>query len=218
MLAPLGLDLSRFREAARVIKELRAKGHEVFVVVGGGELARVYIRAARELGASDASCDEVGIGVTRLNARLLISALGELAGRGPAPTPEAALELLREGKIPVLGGTSPGQTTDAVAARVAEASRSELLVYISDVDGVYTSDPKLDPNAKKLERLTAGELKQIVASAKFKPGVRTIVDPLAAELIARARIKTLFLGGHELGRLGEILEGGSHGGTEVTPG
>ena len=216
VLAPLGLDLACFRKAARVLKELKARGHEVLVVVGGGELARVYIRAARELGASDEVCDELGIAVTRLNARLLVSALGELAGREPASTLEAALELLQAGKIPVLGGTSPGQTTDAVAAQLAEASGSELLVYISDVDGVYTSDPKLDPNAKKLERLTAGELERIASSTKFKPGVRTIVDPLAAKLIARAGIKTLFLGKHELGRLCEVLEGAPHSGTAVT--
>ena len=52
---------------------------EIFVVVGGGKTARDYIGIARGLGVSEAMCDEVGIEVTRLNAKLLIAALGEHA-------------------------------------------------------------------------------------------------------------------------------------------
>jgi len=73
-----GLDARRFREYADVIKQL-AKDHTVLIVIGGGSPARDYINVSKELGANNSILDYIGIGVSRLNARLLISALGDSA-------------------------------------------------------------------------------------------------------------------------------------------
>ena len=69
-------DYRRFKDYADVLRDMSTE-NEVFVVVGGGKTARDYIGIARGLGVSEALCDDVGIDVTRLNARLLIMALGE---------------------------------------------------------------------------------------------------------------------------------------------
>lgn len=63
------------------IAVLRRIGENVslYVVVGGGGEARRYISAARSLGIDQAACDEIGIHITRLNAMLLVSALGDAA-------------------------------------------------------------------------------------------------------------------------------------------
>lgn len=73
-------DYRIFKDYVDVLKEMKAE-NELFVVVGGGRPARDYIAIARGLGASEALCDDVGIDVTRLNARLLIMALGMLPTR-----------------------------------------------------------------------------------------------------------------------------------------
>jgi hypothetical protein len=73
-----GIDARRYREYADVIKQL-AKDHTVLIVIGGGTPARDYISASKALGANNSILDYVGIGVSRLNARLLISALGDIA-------------------------------------------------------------------------------------------------------------------------------------------
>ena len=180
--------------------------------------SRKYIEAARKLKASSTHCDTIGIDVTRLNARLLIAALGDLAEQDPATTFEAAVRVTFRNKVPVMGGTAPGQTTDAVAAMLASSSKSELLVYFTDVDGVYSADPKRNSKAKKFETMTAQELLKLVVKEKVEPGMSVIIDPMGAKLIQRAGIRTLVLGRHEIKRLPEILRGAKHSGTTIVPG
>ena len=71
-------DCKKFQEYSEILKSL-ASEHEIFVVVGGGKPAREYIGVIRELGAGEAQCDDIGIEVTRINAKLLLSALGDAA-------------------------------------------------------------------------------------------------------------------------------------------
>jgi len=210
-------DAECIREAARVLRELKAKRFELLVVVGGGKMARRYIEAARELKATQTYCDIVGIDITRINARLLIAALGDIAAPNPITTFDEAIRAMLRGKIPVMGGTVPGHTTDAVAAGLADASHSDLLVFFTDVDGVYTADPKLDPNAKKFETMTTRQLVELVGGVRMKPGVKTVVDPVGAKIIDRSRIRTIVLGKAELPRLQKILEGAKRSGTTIVP-
>ena len=87
-----------------------------FLVVGGGRTAREYIGYARKLGADESYLDEIGISCTRLNAMLLIAALGEKAAPVVANDFDHALQLAGNYDVVVMGGTHPGHTTDAVAA------------------------------------------------------------------------------------------------------
>ena len=66
----------RFKEYAKLLKE-QSEEHEIFVVVGGGKPAREYISVVRDLGAGEAQCDDIGIEVARINAKLMLSALGD---------------------------------------------------------------------------------------------------------------------------------------------
>ncbi|MDH5532651.1 MAG: UMP kinase, partial [Candidatus Bathyarchaeota archaeon] len=135
---------------AGLLRELKEQRHELVVVVGGGSVARDFIRIAKDMGLSEFDQDEVAIGVSRLFAQLLAMKLGDL-GSGSVPTSvDEAVQELNTGKIVVMGGVRPGMTTDAVAAMVAEQVGAELLVKATDVDGVFTRDPKKHPNAKKI--------------------------------------------------------------------
>src|SRR6056297_3626971 len=128
ILAP-ELDSNRVAAHAEVIESLAAEGCEVGLVVGGGGVARDYIGAARDLGANEVQLDQLGIDVTRINARLLIAALGPRVDPKPAHTYEDAGDSIRRGDVSVMGGVSPGQTTDAVAAALAEYVNADLLIY-----------------------------------------------------------------------------------------
>lgn len=218
ILAPEELDMDCIRAVAQMLRALKSQKHEVLVVTGGGRPSRKYIEAARKLKASNTYCDIMGIDVTRLNARLMIAALGDLAEREPLATFEAAIRVTLKGKVPVMGGVTPGQTTDAVAAMLASSSKSELLVFFTDVGGVYTADPKLNPRAKKLEVITVRELMRLVAVKKMKPGISMVIDPVGAKLIQRTGIRTLVLGRRDIKRLPEILRGAKHSGTTIVPG
>lgn len=215
IVAPGNPDTACIQDIVKTVRKLRSQKHEVLIVVGGGELARSYIQAAKDLKVSSVYQDYIGIAATRLNAQLLISALGDLAEPTPVTIFEKAVRAMLKDKVPVMGGTTPGQTTDAVAAMLAQSSKSELLVFFTNVDGVYTADPKLDPNAKKIERMTANDLARLVGTEEVRPGMKIIMDPVAVKLMQRVNIETLIMGKHEIKRLPEILNGAKHTGTTI---
>ncbi len=210
------LDSKRFKEYAEAIKKI-ASQHRVFIIVGGGAIAREYIRIARDLGANEAFCDLIGIDLTRLNARLLISALsGDVYPTPPMDYKEAE-SAASSGKIVVMGGITPGQTTDATAAILAEFVRANLLVNATSVDGVYTKDPRLDPSAKKLDKITPEQLVNIVMQTEMKAGSESVIDPLAAKIIERSKIPTIVLNGTDPKNIVNAVIKNEHVGTEIRP-
>lgn len=209
-----GKDTEGLRIYAQAIKDL-AEEHRIFVVVGGGRIARDYIEKARSLGASEAFCDQIGIQATRLNAMLFIAALGDSAlDEIPSSYSEAARS---QERIVVMGGLAPGQTTDAVSAILAEHVRADRLIIATSVDGVYTSDPERDPSARKLSRMTFRELATLAMATEMKAGSRSPVDPLAAKIIERSRIPTAIVLGTDVENLKRGALGG-HTGTEISQG
>ncbi len=200
----LGFDAERIRRFADAIEEV-SKEHKVFVVVGGGRVAREYIGVARELGADNTFCDYIGIEVTRLNAMLLISALKSAPKKVPKDLIEA-YELSKAYDVVVMGGTFPGHTTDATSALLAEFVKADVLLNATSVDGVYSEDPKVNPNAKRFERIKVGDLIEIVAKAEAKAGGSFVMDLLALKIIQRSRIKAVvFLGEPE--NILKVVEG-----------
>jgi len=182
-----------------------AKEHRLVVVTGGGVAARDYINVARSVGANEVACDFIGIEVTRLNAQLLISALGDNAFPEPPRTYKEAEAALTSGKIVVMGGVIPGQTTDAVSAILAEYMDADLMLIATSVDGVYSADPTTNPDAVKFEKMTAKELVNIVMSTEMKAGSKSPVDPLAAKIIERCQIETIVMDGSDPVAVSEVI-------------
>jgi len=216
VLAP-DLDADRVAGHAAAVERVVDEGGEVGVVVGGGGTARKYIGAARRLGANEVQLDQIGIDVTRINARLLIAALDDRAAPSPAHEYEEAGEALRRGDVPVMGGVMPGQTTDAVAAALAEYVDADLLVYATSVDGVFSADPDSDPDAEQYSRLTGTELVDLVAPMSRGAGASAPVDLLAAKLIERSKMRTVVLDGTDPDAVASAVFDGEHSGTDVVP-
>ncbi len=171
-----------------------SKNHEVFVVVGGGRVARNYIEIAKRVNANNVLCDTLGIGVTRLNAMLFAIHIKSAPKEVPE-TFERALELSKLWKVVVMGGTFPGHTTDATAALLAEYVGADMFLNATSVDGVYSDDPKKNPAAIKYEKLKARELVEIVSRGEAKAGSNNVVDILAAKVIERSGIRTVVFKG-----------------------
>lgn len=190
------VDHDYLNRVAQVIKRLRKEGNELYIVTGGGFTSRRYISAARELGANESFCDEIGIEISRVHARLLISALGEEV---IPHVPESIEEFTRlafiTDKIIVVGGLQPGQSTTTVASLIAEMIGADMLIITSDVDGIYTSDPKVDPSAKKLDRVHITQLEKIFRSQEVNAGLYKMVDPISLLVLKRSKIPTKFING-----------------------
>jgi len=208
-----GRDTKSLQEYAEALRQLAAE-HQIYVVVGGGRIAREYIEKARALGASEMFCDLIGIGATKLNSALLVAALGPAA---PQEIPESyaqAARLASPGRVVVMGGVAPGQTTDAVAALLAEYVHADRLIVATSVDGVYTADPEKDPRAEKIASMTHSELSRMAAMTEMRAGSRSPVDPLAAKIIERSLIPTTIVLGSDIENLKKGALGG-HTGTEI---
>jgi len=192
VMVPDEIDKDYIQKFAKLARELHKK-HQLAIVTGGGRTARKYIEPAREFGASEVFCDLIGIGATRLNARLLSAAIGAEANMEPPKDHMDALKALDFGKIAVMGGTEPGHSTDAVAALFAEYMRADLFINVSDIDGIYDKDPKKNKDAKRLDRLSIDGLVDMIKSKSVGAGKYELIDILAVKVIQRSKIKTIFI-------------------------
>jgi uridylate kinase len=216
VLAP-DLDADRVAGHAAAVEAIVDAGWEVGTVVGGGGVAREYIDTARELGANEVQLDQIGIDVTRINARLLIAALGEAVDPTPARDYDEAANTIRRGDVTVMGGVTAGQTTDAVAAALAEYVDADLLVYATSVDGVYDADPGAHDSAQKYDRLTPTELVDVIAPMSRDAGAAAPVDLLAAKLLERAGMRAVVLDGTDPSAIESAVLEGEHTGTDIAP-
>ena len=103
--SPVNLEL--IRKYVDLLKILRKKKHEIAVVVGGGALAREFIRTAKDLELNEEAQDEVAISVSRLYAQLFSEILGRMGCKAVPVTIEAAADCVRNGKIAIMGGLKP---------------------------------------------------------------------------------------------------------------
>jgi len=188
-------DPKLMNEYVKLLERLRAEGHVVAAVVGGGSLSRDLIEVARAMGLSEAAQDEVAISVSRLMAQLFVLRLGRLGSLNVPTSVEEAAELLEKGKVVVMGGLKPGMTTDAVAALLAERVRADLLVKATNVDGIFTKDPKKYADAEKIDTLSFDDLFGFFEKEQHEAGIHQVLDPEAVRLLQRGRIRTVVVNG-----------------------
>ena len=199
-------DSSRFKEYSKLLKEL-AQEHEIFVVVGGGKPAREYISVVRDLGAGEAQCDDIGIEVTRINAKLLLSALGDAAYQRVPHNFQEALEFASSGKIIVMGGTEPAHSTDAVSTILAEYVNADKLINLTSVDGMYTKDPNKHDDAELIHEITASDLLDFLNDKDMKAGTYEFFDTTAVQMIKRSKLDTVIANGFEPKNLIKVING-----------
>ena len=205
------------KEYVPVLKKI-AKQHLLFVVVGGGGEARRYISVMRDLGIDEGTSDEVGILITRLNATMLIAALGDNAYPKVAESHAEAKKFAESGKIIVMGGITPGQTTDAVAAVLAERVGAAVFINLTSVDGIYSADPKKDPDATRFDSITPKRLLEIVGSTALGAGSNNVLDIVAARVVERSNIPLVVLDGRDPKNLSNAILRGKYRGTVVSSG
>lgn len=207
-------DYKKFKDYADVLKNMNNE-HDLFVVVGGGKPARDYIGIARDLEVSEAACDDIGIDVTRLNAKLLIMALGDDAYPKVAKNFHESMEFSVSGKIIVMGGTEPAHSTDAVGSILAEFIDADLLINATSVDGLYDKDPNKHEDAKMFEKITPTEMMSILSSTETKAGTYEFFDTTAIQIIKRSKIKTRIVNGEHAENLQKAIS--SEIGTTIIP-
>ena len=199
-------DYQKFQEYSEILKSLSDE-HELFVVVGGGKPARDYINVIRDLNGGEAQCDDIGIEVTRINAKLLLTALGDYAYQRVPHNFQEALEFSASGKIIVMGGTEPAHSTDAVSAILAEYIHADKLINLTSVDGMYNKDPNKYEDAELIKEITASEMMEFISGKDTKAGTYEFFDMTAIQMIKRSSIETVIANGYTPENLTKVING-----------
>ena len=161
-----GIDPDTVQRVAREVAEANDSDIEIAIVVGGGNIFRGVSQQAK--GMDPANADYMGMLATVINALALRDALehaGAVTRVQSAITMQQlaepyirlrAIRHLEKGRVVVFaaGTGNPFFTTDTTAALRAVEVGADVLLKASKVDGIYSADPKLDPNANRLHELT----------------------------------------------------------------
>lgn len=223
IIAPDKVDVAFLRAFRKALLEhLEAEAERrVILVCGGGAPAREYQGAYRAVlseggqfaGDPDAQ-DWLGIAATRLNAELVRLLFQPLCPERVVTDPTAVSVF--PGRVLVAAGWKPGWSTDYDAVLLAARFQADTLVNLSNVARVYSADPKLDPAARPLERLSWAELQAMVGTT-WTPGSNVPFDPVATGEAARLRLRVVVAAGRNIENLKRILAGESFEGTTIGP-
>ncbi|MBR1776845.1 UMP kinase [bacterium] len=167
-----GIDPKPVEMIADEIRSIYERGVEVAVVVGGGNIFRGMKNSAK-LGMDQASGDYVGMLATVMNAVCLQCALKKIEVECRVMTAIAmnqiaepyyrhrAIRHLEKGRVVIFaaGTGNPFFTTDTASAlRASEINAEVMLMAKNGVDGVYTDDPKTNPKAEKIDKISYAEI------------------------------------------------------------
>ena len=208
-----GIDVSVADQIASDIVEARELGVEVGVVIGGGNIFRGVAVASK--GGDRVTGDHMGMLGTVINSMALRTSLVKLGVDAVVLSAIAMPELcesfsqrqatayMNAGKVVLFaGGTgNPFFTTDSAAALRAAEIGADALFKGTQVDGVYSADPKVDPKAMRYDRISHDE---VLARSL------AIMDATAIALARENNIPIIVYSIHEKGGFGAILRGDGH--------
>lgn len=160
-------DPTSLEAVARQIKAASDMGVEIGIVVGGGNIWR----GRQSMNIDRTSADYMGMLATVINALALSESLIAIGADARVMTSlsissvgepfnyKTADRYLKEGKIVVFGGGTgnPYFSTDTGASLRAVEIGADALLLAKNIDGIYDSDPKINPNAKKFDKITYDE-------------------------------------------------------------
>jgi uridylate kinase len=164
--------------------------YQPVIVTGGGKIARFYIDLSRSLGCDESGLDLMGIQVSHLNAKLLISGLGDHSfPLTPINLDEISTAILTD-KIVVTGGLYPGQSTNATSALIAEKIKARKFFNATDVEGIFNVDPRNHPTAKMFKSIGIKECISLLKLENSMAGTYDLMDLISLKVIERSNLQT----------------------------
>lgn len=192
------------------------KDRRAILVIGGGATARKYQKALQAINPEldHDYLDWMGIEATRLNARLMKTVFADYCPGDIIINPEQPGEF--QGKIMIAAGWKPGFSTDFDAVLLAKHFKADTVLNLSNIEQVYSTDPKIDPKARALDQISWEDFKKIVGT-EWIPGKNLPFDPVATAKAARLKLRVIVAAGRDLDNLQNILKGLSFKGTTIGP-
>ena len=195
------------------------KSRRLILVAGGGAPARVYqnaynaVAGATGVSAEADAADWIGIMATRINAQLLKASFGAYCKNDVVYNP--TLEDLKfDGQVLVASGWKPGFSTDTDAVYLGEKFDAKTIVNLSNIEKVYTDDPRKNPDAKPLDTISWADFRKMVGD-EWTPGKNCPFDPIASKKASELGMKVICAGGKNIPNIKAILNDEEYIGTTI---
>ena len=208
--------LSDFRDMIVSYLSGNAEAKLIFVA-GGGAPARVYQDALRHIDpeAPTELQDWLGIRATHLNGMLLRAVFSRYVSDELVTDPTAE-GIAFGGRILVAGGWKPGFSTDTDAVFLARRFGGRTVINLSNIKKVYTDDPRKNPDAAPIDRISWPEFRKIVGY-EWNPGLNAPFDPIASGIAEENGMTVIAADGRNIENTRAILEGKPFEGTVICP-
>lgn len=190
-------------------------GRRFFIVCGGGSTTRLYQQAARTVlhhQIPNDDLDWIGIHATRLNAHLVRTIFRDIAYHRVLKHLEIILKV--DKPVAVAAGWKPGWSTDYCAVMLCQDYHLNTVINLTNIEKVYTADPKKDPTAKPVDHIKIDDYLKIVGK-KWVPGMNAPFDPIAAQLAQKLGVTIKILKGQNFENLEKAVEGKEFTGTII---
>jgi len=211
-------DFNKARDIKTLLAKSIAKGDRFVLSMGGGYICRKYQQLMKSEGLEDKELDNVGVATINTNAVILRAILDDLASETILRYDDLKSDspLNFDKPIIVAAASHPGHSSDWNAVKLALRTGANSLINVSNTTGVYDSDPKVNPLAKFLPKLTWDEYFRIVGNPDdFVPGAHFPFDIMASRMAKDNNISCYMVDGRDLVNLEKILNGEDFIGTVI---
>src|SRR3989344_5057881 len=213
-IVPDGIDTDFLTRFKALILEKVEQGFSFAIITGGGKTCRRYQDAANTVTPlSQADLDWIGIHATRLNAQLLRNIFVGYAH--PEVIHNPTIDIDADEPVIIAAGWQPGCSTDYDAVLMAKNLGARRLVNLSNIDYVYDSDPKKNPKAKKIEKISWADFRKLIPK-EWNPGLSSPFDPIAAKEAEAIGLEVAIINGTKLNEFSNYLDGKAFTGTTIS--
>lgn len=213
LIIPDEIDVQFLKDFKSLILDQVKKNKKFVIDTGGGKTCRKYQNVAREISnPSDEDLDWIGIATNNLNAELLRVIFGKDANSKVIYDLSQKFSL--EKPIVIGGAYVPGHSSDIDAVLAAKTVNSKKIINLSNTDYVYDSDPKKNPNAKKIDKISWTDYRNLIPK-EWNPGLNTPFDPIASKEAESLGLEVAILNGKNIENLKNYLDGKEFVGTMI---
>ncbi len=216
IVAPDNPDVPFIQRFSALVREYLAEKEDrrIILIVGGGGPARAYQQAYRDISGKTHSEEQdwIGIMATRLNAQLIRGVFADLCPDPVVTDPTVVREMT--GRVLVAAGWKPGFSTDTDAVYLAEQFGADRVINLSNIAKVYTDDPRTNPDAEPLDRISWEEFRRMIGD-EWTPGRNVPFDPVATKKAAELGLRVICAAGRDIENLARLLRGERFEGTVI---
>jgi len=197
-------------------RQITFGGKRFIIIAGGGKTARKYQEAATSVSELDPEdLDWMGIHATRLNGHLLRTIFREVAYPEIVTNPDEITDVPKDASLIIAAGYRPGASTDLRAVEIAVNSCAKKVINLSNIDYVYSADPRKDSSAEKIENISWEDFRKLIPN-EWDPGLSSPFDPVAAKKAEENDMEVAIINGCKLSELEKYLDGEEFIGTKIS--